>query len=356
MQHRSHFILLLICALSISSCTKKAYYSIDTRTDIREGNYVIRWQVNPGMKGDVEIYASNDAVNYPVKPFAVESIGKEVATYQYQTDDGMYAQQFFLLVFAGREMRVVAHREVPTIGVTNLRDFGGYMTTDGEQVKWGQLYRSGTLAEITPHDSAVIESVGVSHQLLLLDTLSSKSGKSRIPSVEEIALQPDVETNTEFLRQQIYDLQMDAKGVQGLFGQLFSNYAYENVNQFSTALHYMLDPAHYPILLTDEWGKDRTAFLVMLVQSALNMSRADILSDFLLSNQLLLVEQLEPHGFAYPPVVQEAITEFYRSRANDLHAIMYDIENRYGSISAYMDKVLHFSPREQAQLRKLLLY
>lgn len=319
-----------------------------------EGNYVIRWQVNPGMKGDVEIYASTDANNYPVEPFAVESIGKEVTT--YTTADGTYTQQYFLMVFAGSEMRVVGHREVPTQRVTNLRDFGGYMTTDGAQVKWGRLYRSGAIRSITSRDSSVIGSIGITHQIILADTLSEEPYRAALPSIQGLALMPDTETNVELLRRQIYELQMDAVGVQTIYTQLFETFAYRNANQFSTALHYMLDPEHYPIVITDEWGKDRTSFLVMLVQSALNVSRADILNDFLLSNNLLLVEQLEPRGFTYPPMMQEAITEYYRSRANDLHAIMYDIEARYGSVSEYMNKVLHFSPKEQEKLRQLLLY
>lgn len=355
--HRSFTTILvfILSILSLSSCAKKAYYNIDTRTDIQpEGNYVIRWQVNPGMKGEVEIYASTDANTYPVQPFVVESIGKEVTTYKSSAQG--YTQQYFLMVFAGREMRVVAHREVPTKSVTNMRDFGGYMTTDGEQVKWGQLFRSARLKSLTPHDSVVIGSVGITHQLMLADTARSKPHELDLPAIDGITLMPDMETNTMHLRQQIYNLQMDVPGVEGIYSQLFQIYAYQNANQFSTALHYLLDPAHYPILISDEWGKDRTAFLVMLVQSALNVSRADILNDYLISNQLLPVEQLEPNGLTYPLMVQEAITEFYRCRANDLHAIMYDIERRYGSVGQYMDKVLHFSQEEQQKLRKLLLY
>lgn len=354
-RHYILFIILLICTLSLTSCAKKAYYNIDTRTDIQSGgNYVIRWQVNPGMKGDVEIYASTDANNYPAKPFAVESIGKEITT--YQTPGNGYSQQYFLMVFAGQEMRVVGHRIVPTQGVTNLRDFGGYMTTNGGQVKWGCLYRSGRFQNLTPHDSVVIENVGIAHQLMLVDTLQTKTYISNFPSIEGVALMPDVETNIQMLRRNIYKSNVDVRSVKNVFAQLFQNYAYYNATQFSTALHYLLDPSHYPIMISDEWGKDRTAFLVMLIQSILNMSRADIIDDYVLSNQLLLVEQLEPNGFTYPPMVQEAITEFYHSRANDLHAIMFDIESRYGSISQYLNDVLHFTPQDQQKLRDLLLY
>ena len=38
------------------------------------------------------------------------------------------------------------HRLLNFEGIANFRDLGGYPTEDGRQVKWGVLYRSGTLA------------------------------------------------------------------------------------------------------------------------------------------------------------------------------------------------------------------
>ena len=34
-------------------------------------------------------------------------------------------------------------------GVTNLRDLGGYPTTDGRTVKWGKLFRSDQLINLS---------------------------------------------------------------------------------------------------------------------------------------------------------------------------------------------------------------
>ena len=41
-------------------------------------------------------------------------------------------------------------RIIGIAGAINLRDFGGYETTDGRRVRSGVLFRSGMLAGLTP--------------------------------------------------------------------------------------------------------------------------------------------------------------------------------------------------------------
>jgi protein-tyrosine phosphatase len=43
----------------------------------------------------------------------------------------------------------------------NFRDFGGYRTADGRQVRWGQLYRSDSLSKLAGNDLARFAEVGV---------------------------------------------------------------------------------------------------------------------------------------------------------------------------------------------------
>ena len=43
----------------------------------------------------------------------------------------------------------------------NLRDAGGYYTKDGQMVRWGLLYRSGSLSRLTQGDLAYLQRLGV---------------------------------------------------------------------------------------------------------------------------------------------------------------------------------------------------
>ena len=46
----------------------------------------------------------------------------------------------------------VAQRNVPLQGAINFRDLGGYATNDGRRVRWGRLFRSGHLSNLTKKD------------------------------------------------------------------------------------------------------------------------------------------------------------------------------------------------------------
>ena len=345
----------LLACLSLTSCARKAYYDISTGADVADsGNYVVRWQVRPGMNGEVAIYASDDAGSYPTEPTKVEPIGKEWTT--FASDGTYFTRHYFLLVFDDREVRVTGTRVIPTEGFSNLRDAGGYMTDQGYQMRWGRLYRGGRYRSLTPRDSLVISSIGLRHNVVLSDAYSFVYLTNGIGNI----LQKDFAANTpvdyKSVLKRISDGAMSQEGVVLFVHDMFNSLAYENSEQLSAALHYLLDPDHYPVMISDEWGKDRTAFLIMLIQYSLGVSRSDILSDYLLSNALLPVEKLAPQGFRFAPGRQEALTEFFRCRPSDLLSIMTDIENKYGSIENYMDMVLDFDESDRIRLRELLLY
>lgn len=338
------------------SCSKQSYYNIDTRSDIHEdGNYVIRWQVNPGMTGDVKIYASTDADRYPTQPVVTEAINKEYTTISAPTD--RVEMQFFLMVFDGRESRVVSSRTLPTQSITNFRDFGGYMSTAGDQIRWGMLYRSGMLEHITHYDSLLLNTLGIKNQLILADDANiSQDYKSPLDNTLCIVLNPQTKTYPEQLLEKIQKGAIDRPGVVYFREDLFDSFAFENSKQFSTALHYLLDPSHYPILISDRMGKGRAAFLAMLVQSALGVSQSDIINDYMLSNQLLVVERLMPGGYKLTPEIQEAVTEFFQARENDLQSLFSTIFKKYGSMSNYLKQELDFDAEDCAKLRSILYY
>ena len=47
-------------------------------------------------------------------------------------------------------------------GAVNFRELGGYPAADGRTVRWGQLYRSGALGELSsPGDRAFLQGLGL---------------------------------------------------------------------------------------------------------------------------------------------------------------------------------------------------
>ncbi len=55
----------------------------------------------------------------------------------------------------------VHERRVTLTGLTNLRDLGGYKTSDGKRVRWGLVYRSDQLAQLTDEGFAELAQRGI---------------------------------------------------------------------------------------------------------------------------------------------------------------------------------------------------
>src|SRR5271167_3741531 len=52
-------------------------------------------------------------------------------------------------------------RLLPLVGAYNFRDLGGYPTADGRTTRWGRLFRSDTLHELTDPDLQVLRQIGL---------------------------------------------------------------------------------------------------------------------------------------------------------------------------------------------------
>ncbi|MDY3067005.1 MAG: tyrosine-protein phosphatase [Porphyromonas sp.] len=348
-----HTLLLPLLVLLTASCAKQAYY-IDTHTrQNKEGDYLIQWQVYPGMDGHVAIYASSDANQYPSEPSAVE----QIATAQYQHSTSGIEHTYFMLIFNNRDMRIVTARTIPTIGILNLRDIGGYMTYNGEQMRWGMIYRSGDLWRSFEQDIPTIAALGLRTQYSLSPSrISDQLPKLGISALEQIYIEPDNAIDFQHLIDNIYTEQSSRREIEQMHREVLENIAFQNPNQLRMLFDELIDPANYPILLSDDLGKDRVAFVTLLIHHILGVSKSDAISDYILSNDLLPVSRLEPNGFTQSVKVQEALTEYFRCTPRQVSEIMDEIEKRYGSIDNYLADYLHFDTQQQEKLRLLLLY
>ena len=81
-------------------------------------------------------------------------------------------------------------RQVPLDGQLNFRDLGGYLTSDGHSVKWGQLYRSGELPRLSDSDVEQLEGLGIRTVASFLTPVEIESrGPDRLPpGVREVSL------------------------------------------------------------------------------------------------------------------------------------------------------------------------
>jgi len=76
---------------------------------------------------------------------------------------------------------VAAERRIPMDGPSNFRDIGGYPTLDGSWTRWGQVFRSDGLDQLSDQDHAVMADLGISKVFDLRSDGEVEHAPDRLP-------------------------------------------------------------------------------------------------------------------------------------------------------------------------------
>jgi len=105
----------------------------------------------------VDILASTDPFSEAASQKVVHTADTSITVRAGNAGQRMY---FFIKPDHG-SVREVSIRHLPLQGTPNFRDLGGYKTADGKFVRWGLLYRSGVLTQLTGQDFAYLTPLGI---------------------------------------------------------------------------------------------------------------------------------------------------------------------------------------------------
>ena len=248
-------------------------------------------------------------------------------------------------------------RIVPTTGIHNFRDYGGYPAAGLGRVAWKRLYRSGEHAEATAHDLEIIAALRLSAVIDLRGTSerarapTPDSPNSSIPVIcadGETAPAPHATAASAFGVTEARRSMIDGYTrfpLRTRLGDVYRRY------------FALLAETTGPTLVNCVAGKDRTGFLVALLHHALGVHHDDILEDYLLTNTAgnptarvaALRRDLERRFGA--PMSDEAVNVVVSVEPRFLQAAFDSATARYGSIDAYLADVLGVT----AQVREALI-
>ena len=251
--------------------------------------------------------------------------------------------------------------------VPNLRDLGGYKTTDGATVKHGLLYRSNQLAKITPEDMEMIAELGLKNDYDLrtegertplpdelppgvnniwLDVL--KDAKGSAPTNLLALLQNPVEGNKE-----LGDGKIEAVFIQSYRDFVSLPSAKTSYNELFTSL---ADQNKLPALFHCTTGKDRTGWAAAAFLTLLDVPMETVMEDYLRSNDYILPLYKEViDGYVAgggEPSIPQAI---FGVKQEYLEASFDEMETNYGTIENYFSEGLGIDATIQKKIRDLYL-
>lgn len=190
---------------------------------------------------------------------------------------------YFMLVDTDQRMIRVAERLLPLEGGRNFRDLGGYVGAEGKAVRWGRIYRSGVMSELTADDLAYLATLGINS----VCDLRSQDERAREPAPFSGADAPTVVTFDYDMGQTMSSIGalMQAKTREEAVAAFAVGYV--QMAQFLaphfTDLFARLVRDEAPLAMNCSAGKDRTGMASAFVLSVLGVDRDTVIADYALS-------------------------------------------------------------------------
>lgn len=256
---------------------------------------------------------------------------------------------------------------LPSDGIPNLRDVGGYETSDGHRVRLGLLYRSTALDRATDADLERLAERGIRTVFDLRTVAERAAAPDRVPRgaaemaldvmadaprasparVAQLASQP--QKASKLLARADVDSTFDT-AYRGLVSLPSARASYHDL------FLAIADDASLPALYHCTTGKDRTGWATAALLLLLGVPEKSVVEDYLLSNGYLLAGlQQVLDGFAARGGDPELLKPVLGVKARYLETALTEVHAAYGTVEDYFDRGLDLNATVQQRLRDIFL-
>ncbi|MBW3077782.1 tyrosine-protein phosphatase [Bifidobacterium simiiventris] len=225
-------------------------------------------------------------------------------------------------------------RRIPLENSCNVRDLGGYPTSDGLATRWGRFLRGGDQSTLSPADVATLRDYGIRSVI----DLRSEEETVRHPDVMKD--DPDIDYHhISFMVGDIDDatVKLRDRGNAYTIGDFYVQLLDQRKDVVRNLIEYIGDKAPAgAILFHCAAGKDRTGVLSMLLLMIAGVQVADIEANYQTTQSYILNDQrfLDSIASDYPIDMDDIPPEML-SNANTIRQA-YEYVDGYGSVEAYL--------------------
>lgn len=357
---RHHLLAATISSLLLVLPTSGATTALDQLAceEVQPGTYRLSFPVAANAVA-VSVFASS-------RPDRIDT-SVPVATISHAPIDltiaGAPRRVYFHLKNGAGETRVVSTRRLPLAGAANFRDLGGYPTADGRHVKWGLVYRSNHLVNLTAADYEYLNKLGIK----LVCDLRTDGERRRSPTLWQGGAAPEImaasalkDSDVVLTPERLRQLATARTGNEG--GLTYDNIVLEFPAQYGNVLR-RLAHGDLPSIAHCTAGKDRTGVFSAILLTLLGVPRDVIVQDYMLTGEYMtsdaglqraVADWQKLTGASEPPD-PALVRALYTMRPETLTSAFDTIARTYGSFDLFVRDAMKLTDGDIAALRTHLL-
>lgn len=233
-------------------------------------------------------------------------------------------------------------------GASNFRDLGGHVGLAGRQVRSGVLFRSDHLAALTPHDTGILQNLGLTRAIDFRGVSERAAQAYELSGMVQVSL-PIEPTLVQHVQMLLKDGKLlSTEDICSMMEKTYRDFVTLHATCLRSFFQHLLS-APSPTVFHCTAGKDRTGFAAALLLSALGVERKAIMDDYLLTNDLYV----RPVGFGrqIPPHISAVL---WGVQPSFLQAA-YSAIDTLGGMNTYLNDIIGVGDAERNLLTELYL-
>jgi protein-tyrosine phosphatase len=249
-------------------------------------------------------------------------------------------------------------RAVMLEAADNFRDLGGYTATDGRQVKWGKIYRSAELSDLTLSDKKVIEELDIKVVCDLRGTAEVKDSPDQLPAGITYLNLPAGSEKIGTMKDYAKSVNLNSK----VNRDSMTHSSYQKIAHYKAKYKPLFDNLlalenNNALVFHCTAGKDRTGVAAALILSSLGVSKDQIMKDYVATNIYWKRSKEKIKTlFMAEGVTKEQLETMFIAKEYHLEGMFVAINNQYGSMDNFLEKELELTPEKRNRLREKFLY
>lgn len=341
---------IIILLLTMMSCTEnktakeKAVYSgndISDKVLVTRDKNTKKALLENNIPGKWAVYAGSSVDNIDFTSPVAE--GEGTGTYALNVND---TSRSYFQIITPESKAILAERHLPMTGGYNFRDLGGYKTTNGKYVKWGKVFRSDDLHNLTDADLKYLSSIPLISIVDFRAAEEIEKAPDKLPASVRERYELSIAPGDLMSFERISDMSMPMDSLMREMNRLLVSDT-TCIEQYRTYFKLLQNEEDVPLMFHCSAGKDRTGMGAALFLLSLGVDEDTVVKDYLLSNIYL--------GDKYTAIITQYphMKPLMEVRADYLEAGIDEIKKRYGSVDNYLVKTLGV---DLDKMKELYLY